>query len=285
MNQLDLRPECVRLIKALSGDRADRFVESSLLPALGKAVGLKDPTEVEVLGALQNGYKCLAAIYSHYAFSRRGKDRGHLSEIALEALKRTTTEDDFGLFLSRSDASTLWENFVVVAKEMGHKPMEQLNRGVIAGMAELAQEIFEIDQRGSIATWITDGIRKTGRLEPQFFRIVDVRGIGPKLTSLLLRDIVYLSGLENSVETADRIYIQPIDKWIRLLAPYVIDEEDAEAYADWILAGKIFKYTRRAGVSPVRFNMGATWFGMREVRVQENLERAVNHLVSGKATS
>jgi hypothetical protein len=267
------------LLRTLGGERAYRYVAEVLLPSLGRCTGDRAPTPASISKNLQSGYKSLAVIYGHYAFARRGKDRLQLSHTALEALRKTASEDDFVQFLSLSDASSLWEAFVRVAQEQGHKPMEQLNRGAVAGMAELAQEIFEIDGNGSIFAWIAKGIRQTGRIEPQFMRMVDVRGVGPKLTSLILRDVVFLAGLEDALDPADRIYIQPIDKWIRLLAPYVVDEPDADEMADWILAGKIAKYTRRAGVSGIRFNMGATYFGLREVRVPENLERCIVRLL------
>lgn len=255
-----------------------------LLPTIGKFTGNRQPTVESTIEDLNNGFRCLAIIFGHYAFARRGKDRQVLAHIALQALKRTTSEDDFGQFLALPDASRLWEAFVEVAKEQREKPMEQLNRGAVAGLAELAQEIYSLDGSGSIAAWIAKGVRTTGRIEPQFLRMVDVRGVGPKLTSLILRDVAYLYRLEEILEPADKIYIQPIDKWIRLLAPYVIDEEDADTMADWILAGKLTKYTRRAGVSGIRFNMGATYFGMKEVHVQENLERAISKVLSGPAS-
>lgn len=281
MQQFDIRPECAKFIRLLAAERADAYAAEILMPALGRAVGDRAATFDSIKQHLSTGYGCLAAVYGHYAFSRRGKDRAQLAQNATEALRRTTSPDDFGLFLSRADASTLWDKFVEVSKESGQKPMEQLNRGVIAGLAELAQEIYAVDGHGSIYSWIVNGILKTGRVEPQFLRMVDVRGVGPKLTSLVLRDVVFLSGTEDRLEPADKIYIHPIDKWIRLLAPYVIDEDNADDMADWILAGKISKYTRRVGVSGIRFNMGATYFGMREVRVPENLQRMIDHVVFG----
>lgn len=274
----ELRPENLAIMRAMSGPKADLYVDEVLIPSLARACRVAHD-EQSIRLALAGPYSCLEAIYSHYAFARRGKDRYELSEAAAEALHRIADEDDFGQFLALDNAESLWSAFAEVCRERGRKPMEQLNSGVIAGMAELAQEIAQIGGSGSIAEWIASGIRQSGRVEPQFLRMVDVRGIGPKITSLILRDVVFFFDLEDLVEPADRLYIQPIDKWTRMIAPYVIDEPNADDLADWILAGKFSKYTRRAGVSGIRFNMGTSLFGMREVRAPEFFDSAIRYLL------
>lgn len=274
----EMRPESIALFRAMSGPKAEHYLGEILVPSLCRACHAQHSIE-SLIERLQDPYHCLEAVFAHYAFARRGKDRLELSEIAIAALHRTTRGDQIGDFLALEDAESLWESFVDVCRERGRKPMEQLNIGVIAGMAELAQEIYRLDGSGSIAGWIVKGVEQTGRIEPQFLRMVDVRGIGPKITSLFLRDIILLFNLESAIDHSDRLYVQPIDKWIRAIAPYVIDEPNADNLADWILAGKLSKYARKAGVSGVRFNMGTTWFGMREIRAPEFFESGIRQIV------
>ena len=274
----EMRPESVALFRAMSGPKADHYIGEVLIPSLARPCRTSQTLEA-LKEQLQNPYRCLEMIFGHYAFARRGRDRFDLSEIALEALHRTSREDEFGNFLALDDAESLWTMFDIVCRERSRKSMEQLNIGVIAGIAELAQEIYRLDGSGNIAAWIVKGIQHTCRVEPQFLRMVDVRGIGPKITSLFLRDVVLLFGLEERLEHSDRLYVQPIDKWMRAIAPFVIEEPNAENLADWILAGKLSKYARKAGVSGIRFNMGTTWFGMREVRAPEFFESAVRQAI------
>lgn len=274
----ELQPESFALYRAMSGARADKYMSEVLLPSLARTSRIAANVE-SIQDLLLEPYGCLEAIFGHYAFARRGKDRYDLSEIAIEALRRVSSAEQFGQFLALEHAESLWDSFVQVCKERNRKPMEQLNSGVVAGMAELAQEIYQLDGTGSIAEWVVNGIRQTGRIEPQFLRMVDVRGIGPKISSLFLRDVVVIFGMEDSIDHVDRLYVQPIDKWMRAIAPYVIDEPNADDLADWILAGKLSKYARRAGVSGTRFNMGVTWFGMREVRAPELFGSAVRQIV------
>jgi hypothetical protein len=272
----------VQLVRALAGDRADRYIPEFLLHPLERVFQTDNLTLRDLRDAFSDPYLCLRALLGHYAFCRRGKDRAELSSLAIEALERTCDEDEFESFLEEPDAGRLWEGFLKACEESRRKPLEQLNRGVIAGLGELAQEVYRLDNVGSVAGWVLKGVLQTDRVEPQFLRIVDIRGVGPKISSLFLRDVAHVFGLEAQIDRADRLYVQPIDKWLRLLAPYVIDEPDVEVPADWVLAGKLAKYSRLAGVSGIRFNMGATYFGMREVKVPEMLDQVVEALLSPK---
>jgi hypothetical protein len=274
----------IQLVRALAGDRADRYISEFLLQPLQRLLGQGPATIGDVRDAFSDPYLCLRAFYGHYAFSRRGKDRSDLSEAAVRALDDTCKEDGFESFLDEENGNRLWEAFVSICRERNIKPVEQLNRGIIAGLAELAQEIYRLDNVGSIAGWVLKGVLQTDRLEPEFLRIVDIRGVGPKITSLFLRDTVHIYGLESQIDRMDRLYIQPIDKWLRLLAPYVIDEPGSDSPADWVLAGKLAKYARLGGVSGIRFNMGATYFGIREVKVPAMLDQVVRALISPKGS-
>ena len=273
----EVQPSALVLIRRIAGEYGDRYVGEIVLPALARAADAKSSTVTDVRMAFADPYRCLRAIFAHYAFSRRGRDRTELADIAVDALEKACPPERFEEFLAQPDASSLWEAYVEVCKEYRRKPMEQLNRGVIAGLAELAQEIYRQDGVGSIAGWIVKGVLQTDRIEPQFLRIVDIRGVGPKLGSLFVRDVVFLNSLEEQLDPVDRLYVQPIDKWIRLIAPFL--GEDVEDTPDWVLAGKLAKYTRRSGVSGIRFNMGATYFGSRVAKAADFIDEAIDELI------
>lgn len=279
MPVVELNPRSVAIMRMLAGDRADRYVGEVWLPGLSAATRAESATLKDIRAAFSNPYRCLQAFLQHYAFSRRGKDRDDLAYMAVQALKRTTAEDCFEELLAEPDGTRVWEAFEAVCAERKRKNSEQLNRGLIAGMVELAQEIYRLDGIGSIANWIVRGVMQTDRLEPQFLRIVDIRGVGPKTTSTLLRDICHLYGLEDQVDHADRLFVQPVDRWLRLAAESIVPELDSRQAVDWIVAGKIAKYTRHAGVSGIRFNMGTTYFGVREVHETARWAEAIETLL------
>lgn len=285
MPYAELDHERVAIFRAMSGDRADRYIGEMLLPPLQRAIGLTGATIRDIRLALDCPYLCLRAIYGHYAFSRRGRDKADLAAAALEALSQVCgTDEDIENFLIQPNAQVLWAAFERVCVEGRGSKSASANCGIIAGMAELAQEIRAASGNGSIVKWIVQGIQKDRKLELQFMRMVDVRGVGPKIVSLLLRDVVHLYGLEDLVEPSDRLFLVPIDKWTRAIATYVVDEDDVEDMPDWVLAGKIAKYSRRAGVSAIRFTMGTTYFGIREARDTSNFERLVSDMANPQFT-
>lgn len=277
---VDISSRARLLLHSMAGAGADGYIEDCMLPSLSAELGICASDLTGLKSGLSDPFLCLKTIYGHYAFSRRGKDRLHLSRIAVQALEQTANPAKFAQFLAERDASRLWDVFSAICEQHSRKPLEQLNRGIISGLAELAQEIYRADGNGSIADWAVSGIATDQRLEPAFERIVDIRGVGPKITSLLLRDIVLIHGIEDRVSLRDRLYVQPIDKWIRLIAPYVIEEPGIGDAADWILAGKLAKYARHGNVSGIRFNIGVTAFGTREARHPMNFDAALENLLA-----
>jgi hypothetical protein len=263
--------DALLLLRSLSGTWADRYAAELLLPQLCSVIGLESRNLSSLRERLSDPFHSLQVVYGHYAFSRRGNDRAELSSIAVDALQEVTSPKTIRAFLSEPDPERLWNAFVDLCAARGHRPMEPLNRGVIAGFAELAQEIYRHDGVGSIASWVAESVISSGRIENVFMRLVEIKGVGPKISSLLLRDMLFLHHLEDQLDFSDRIYVQPIDKWIRGIAPFVVPDLAEDHAPDWILAGKVAKHTRKAGVSGIRFNMGATFFGVREVRVPEAL--------------
>lgn len=275
-----LSPELAALYRKLAGDFADRYVDAYLIPQLAKATKLDHTTLEDWSHALEDPLVSLKVLLGYYGFSRRGKDRDELARAALRALDRTLGDQPVETLLNATDAVPVWEAFIKECELRRLKPNESQNRGLVQGLVELAQEIYRIDETGSVAAWIADGIEQTGRLEPQFLRIVDIRGVGPKSTSTFLRDVVFIFDLEEDVQPADRIYMQPVDRWLRAISKFAVPEPDMAGAADWIVAGKINKYARRAKVSLIRFDLGLTYFGQRVVRTPDRLEQELRSLSS-----
>lgn len=268
----DVSREVAIVVREIADHYGPRYVQEILLPHLLPTLPIAERKEEAARAIFCDPVLCLRAIFMEYAFSRRGKDRHELANLAVAALKRSPED-----LLEQQDAVSLWQCFEEVCQEENRKPMEQLNRGPIQGLAELAQEIKAEGGNGSLALWIVDAARKTGRIENQFMRIVDVRGVGPKLSSLILRDVVYLFNLENLIDPMDRLYFQPIDKWSRLISEFVV--EDYDDPADWILAGKLSKIARRSGASGALFSMGVTYYGSREAHSYEAFHAGLANIV------
>jgi hypothetical protein len=267
------------MYRKFAGDFADRYIEDYMVAHLRKAMKVESEDLDDLRDALEDPRLCLKAFFGHYAFARRGKDRDDLAAAALSSLDKVQGDHEFSDVLQMEDGVAVWESFLKECESRKRKPNENQNRGMLQGMLELAQEIYAIDKVGSIASWVCNGIEQTGHLEPQFLRIVDIRGVGPKSTSTFIRDVVFLFDVEESVEPADKIYVQPVDRWLRAIVKYAVPEPNMEDAADWIVAGKISKYARRARVSSIRFNMGVTYFGQKIVKEPDRFSDEMKSLM------
>lgn len=277
MTSFELRPEARALMLALAGEPAERYVDELLVPGVSKAAR----TRIESAEALEqlflDPYACLTAVFGYYAFMRRGKDRLELGDIGASAWTTTYPEPGPQSFTEARAGERVWESFEALCAERNRKPNENLNYGVVVGLVEFAQEAYEATNGGSVAHYVCDAVERTGRIESEFMRIVDIRGVGPKFASIFLRDVVDVLDLEEEVANVDRLYLQPMDKWVRLAARQLLPEEEADS-ADWVLAGKLAKVARHSGVSGVRFNMGATYLGARGSRSPEEFASNLRHL-------
>lgn len=279
---VELDPRAVKVFKRVADDFGKRYADEFLYPHLRRVLGIEQDDPELIRDAYMTARGSLLAFYGHYAFARRGKDRDDLAEFAAGAVQRVQGEGSFDSVLQQEDGTALWEAFAAICQERRRKNNEAQNRGLIQGMLELSQEIYQSDRVGSISNWMLNGIAQTKRLEPQFERIVDIRGVGPKSTSTFMRDVVYMFGYEDKVEPADRIYIHPIDRWLRMMARYLVPEPNMDKAADWIIAGKISKYSRRAGVSGIAFNMGSTYFGQKIVKDPSRFEEMLKKVALGE---
>ena len=278
--EVPLDPKAVILMRRLAGEFGEKYTREFLLERFKKELTLSSSTRDAVLAAMEDPFLSLLAFVGHYAFARRGKDRDELSRIALRSVHQLVSERPFTEVLDMPDGVLLWEKFAEKCEQSGRKPQEDLNRGPVQGMLELAQEVHRNDPGQSIATWIIGSLEDSGRVEPQHERIVDIRGVGPKSASAFIRDLVWLFDAEEDVSPIDRIYVQPVDRWLRLAVTYLVPEPDLDEPPDWVVAGKISKYSRRAKVSGILLNMGLTYFGQRIALRPERFETELRHLLA-----
>jgi len=269
------------ILSRLAGEKADRFQKEVLFKQLGRVMRVQVTSAQELRDALADAYYAFRAMLGYYAFAKRGNDREEYSAFALEALERVLKgkKENFSTLLASGTApQQLWEAFVQVCQENRRKVNEQLNRGLIEGLAEFATRIYREDEIGNIWTTIHQSIVRSGRVEPIYQQITEIRGIGPKVGSLVLRDMVALYDLEPQIDAADYHYLQPVDSWIRRIGPMLTDELNNDS-ADWIIAGKLSKLCRRNRVSGVRFNQGVQYLAIVEVRKLDHLKDYLRELV------
>lgn len=277
--------EVERILNRLAGEKAERFQKEVLYPQLARAMRIASSQAQDVREALADPYYAFRAMLGYYAFAKRGNDRLEYSGFALQALERVLegNKENFAAFLESGDApQRLWSAFEAVCKEHQRKVNEQLNRGLIEGLAGYAQRIYAEDGIGNIWTTIQRDIVRTGRVEPIYNAITEIKGIGPKVGALVLRDMVALYDLEPTIDPGDYHYLQPVDTWIRRIGPMLTDEITNDT-ADWVIAGKLSKLCRRNRVSGVRFNQGVQYLAIVEVRQLDYLKDHLRQLAKESA--
>ena len=104
-----------------------------------------------------------------------------------------------------------------------------------------------------------------------------MRGIGPKITSFFLRDVVAAFEMDESTLEPAR-YLQPIDRWTR---------RGAEALAvllgrrtpksDGDCAGVIVESSQTIGISPSLVNTGLWIFGARFAQTEDTFRKALSN--------
>lgn len=263
---------------ALASGYADLYIRDFLVAPVARIKKI-EPQREAVLAAFQSPYQALHIFFAHYAFARRGREREDIASVAMAALARITERIGEDGLIESDDAAQLWVEFEAVCEERGLKPREEQNRGAVQGILELAQEIHHIYPGASLATWIVKGLREHQVLEAEYTRLVDIRGIGPKSASTFVRDTVVLFEIQDLVSPAERIFTLAVDRWLRLVLPRITDEPDLEDVPDWIVAGKVAKYTRLAKCPAGRFDMGVTYFGQRIVMKENRFDSEFNRLV------
>ncbi len=272
--------EVETILKRIANERAERFQREVLFPQLARAMRIPLNDSQAVREALADPYYAFRAMLGYYAFAKRGNDRVEYSGFALEALERVLDDkkENFARFLASDDApARLWQAFEEVCRENQRKINEQLNRGLIEGLAGYASRIYAEDEIGNIWTTIHQAIVRSGKVEPIYQTITEIKGIGPKVGALVLRDMVALYDLEPQIDPADYHYLQPVDSWIRRIGPYLTEEITHET-ADWVIAGKLSKLCRRNRVSGVRFNQGVQYLAIVEVRKIDHLKEFLREL-------
>ncbi len=266
--------EVEAILNRLAGEKAEKFQHEVLYPQMARAMRIQLPNSQAVRDALADPYYAFRVMLGYYAFAKRGNDRAEYSGYALQALDKVLQGDktNFSAFLSSGSApEQLWNAFVEVCRENQRKVNEQLNRGLIEGLAGYAAQLYADDEIGNIWMDIQQAIVQSGRVEAIYEKITGIKGIGPKVGALVLRDMVALYDLESQIEPGDFHYLQPVDTWIRRIGPMLTDEI-TDKTADWVIAGKLSKLCRRNRVSGVRFNQGMQFLAIVEVRDLERLK-------------
>lgn len=125
--------------------------------------------------------------------------------------------------------------------------------------------LIQSNSEKNILKFIIDKIKSNTISEA--YKILDsVWSIGPKIASLILRDIVFIHELENYLKKPDDYYfLQPIDTWVHKLSYEIGMINKGKIYKDEAkdITNKCFEFN----ISPIHYNQGAWYIGSNSLQV------------------
>ena len=98
------------------------------------------------------------------------------------------------------------------------------------------------------------------------YRTLDgIWSIGPKIASLILRDIVYICELESYLDREDYYFLQPIDTWVHNLSKRIglVDKDKIYEGEAKDITNKCFE----SRVNPIHYNQGAWYIGSNSLQI------------------
>jgi len=113
---------------------------------------------------------------------------------------------------------------------------------------------------------------KSKKIAEVYRNLDGIWSIGPKIASLILRDVVYIYELENYLSDEDYYFLQPIDTWVHNLSKSI----------DLVNKDKIYRGEAKditdecfeLGVNPMHYNQGAWYIGSNSLKILlQNIEK------------
>jgi len=101
---------------------------------------------------------------------------------------------------------------------------------------------------------------------PEIYKTLDgIWSIGPKIASLILRDIVYIYELEKFLKKDDYHFLQPIDTWVHKISKNIglINKDKIYKGEAKDITDKCFEF----GVNPIYYNQGAWYIGAHSLQI------------------
>jgi len=207
------------------------------------------------------------------AFERAGAGRARYGEHAVQVL-RQAAGSNLQKFLGNPNALPLcWRDFEAICNKNGVGVNERLNRGVLEGLISLA------GQHGNLFNHI--GKFLPGQIEQAFLELIQIKGIGEKIASFLLRDTVWVHGVEGAIHFNNRLYLQPIDRWVKRVAQSLWSDLKNESVPSWIISKRIAEACEHYKVSGIKFNQGAWYLGAIESKTVTALDRKLQSIKAG----
>lgn len=188
--------------------------------------------------------------FTQYAHERVG---GSLYPICHRiALRKYVNRKNFvdTLFSDDTLPDKIWNEFERLTRKLIGGPNEKCTKGPVRNVLVKLRETGEPNIISLLSKHSIEGASRILREE--------IKGIGPKISALFLRDLQECYNFWNPNES-NYYLLQPVDRWVGRMAEecwpaFIWSKKDHDRDAK-----EITRLCIQSGVNPIRFNMGA-WF-------------------------
>lgn len=106
---------------------------------------------------------------------------------------------------------------------------------------------------------------KSKKIAEAYRNLDGIWSIGPKIASLILRDVVYIYELEKYLSDEDYYFLQPIDTWVHNLSKSIdlVNKDKIYRGEAKDITDKCFEL----GLNPIHYNQGAWYIGSNSLQV------------------
>ena len=106
---------------------------------------------------------------------------------------------------------------------------------------------------------------KSRRLTDSYHQLDSIWSIGPKIASLILRDVVYIYNLADFLENKDYYSLQPVDTWVHQISQKIELIREDKIYKNE--SKDIVDRCREFKISPINYNQGAWYIGTNSHKI------------------
>lgn len=106
---------------------------------------------------------------------------------------------------------------------------------------------------------------KSKKIAEAYRNLDGIWSIGPKIASLILRDVVYIYELESYLSEEEYYFLQPIDTWVHNLSKRIELVNTDKIYRDEAkdITDKCFEFR----VNPIHYNQGVWYVGANSLKI------------------
>jgi len=212
----------------------------------------------------------LAIFLEGYAFERQGTrpDYSHAAVDSLIACKNNLTPN------------CVWKNF---KQKLNNRLNQRLNPIYPSSNPDNIQnineeksviEVLNLQNQSTLSTYINNLMTQGNNIIQSFEFLKNIRGVGDKIASFYLRDLVVVLKL-NLGNVQNRQLLQPIDIWVeRVIKCLVVSQNmNKDEVANWIVTNSL-KYD----LNPEYINMGIWFYGSIIANSEYRLNRTLRDM-------